>query len=621
MKMKKLSLLLSLCMLFSMQSVFAKGIVDDHKIKAAIANTELELNSRIKAEISQSTGLNLFQIKAKYTVDYKKLGKSLGVVQEKNDNLENYKLPGLFVENEGGYTESLYREVTNQDIIKNIKSVNIEFFHNKENFNRSVLTSIVKRAVKNNISHLSTNRVNVKYSIEQSAFAQDKSLVDVLEDPLEIDLGGKELRIDFTRSEFSQYWDQNFKDLGPKALIGLGILALLGLGIFAWGASRIAGSINNKDIKVNIPNGGAGASAPAGNSAAQEINMSSATTQEEFKSYIEVLDTLKGVMKIESDLLMEMILIASLTEDFVFLMILFDILPKEEKNKLISNLEPGVQKKFKEYLVNGAMKSYENEKELKAKAIKLIKLVKVSSLDPGELYKIILSDYCGSVNTNNLCQFIQECNKAELSFMVDIVEPVVISYAINKQYIDASDVFVREVTNFEQQDIVELIVKMSMFIKQATVPSEDNKLHQVFAYMDSKNDAEYAKDMGIDTRFTMANLFYNNETQAVEYLNGLSFEQITAVCALLPDEVVETFTASLPEILQERLSVVKFKMTPEGAQLKGDFYLFLKKIEMSEEEYEVVENSEENSVDYVVDLVDVNANEEESDESDDDIAA
>jgi len=611
MKTNKILFIFNLYILLGMQTVFAKGVFDDHKVKTAVSNTELELNSRIKAEILQSTGLKSFQVEAKYKVNYKGLEKSLGVVQQKNDNLDNYKLPGLFVENNSGYAGTFLRDVNSQDIIKNITSVDIKFFHNKGNFNKSVLTSVVKRAVKNNLTHLSVNRIGVEFEIEENPFGKDKDIVDVLSNPLQIDLGSKELKIDFQRSEFSQYLDENFKELGPMALVGLGLILIVGLGMFAWGASRVASSISNKDIKINMPSGGSAAPTASAVTNAPQVGSQSGPGQEEFKSYIEVLETLKGVMKIESDLLMEMILISSLTEDFVFLMIMFDILPKDQKNKLITNLDPSVQKKFKEYLVNGAMKSYENEKELKAKAIKLIKLVKVSSLDPGELYKIILSDYCGTVNTQNLCQFIQECNKSELSFLVDIVEPVVISFAINKEYIDASDVFVREVTNFEKQDIVELIVKMSMFIKKATVPSEENKLHQVFAYMNSKNDADVIEEMGIDPRFTMANLFYKHEAKASEYLNGLSFEQMTLVCALLPDEVVSTFTSSLPELLQERIGVVTFKMTPEGAQLKGDFYLFLKKEELSAE---VDQNVEDN----VVDLIENQVDEEDRDESDDD---
>lgn len=589
---------------------FAKEekILQDHEVISTISSAKKDLKEAIETDIKRSTGLDSFQFKLDIQVDSERLQSILGVSKEKYDNLENYKLPGFFIKEQGGYAISGLRKIKKQDVIRSIKKVNLNFSHSRKNYNEKMLKDLLLNSIINNVDHIKRSKVNIQIHKKASPFAKEEKLVDIMKKPLSISLLSKKLKVDFVKGNFAKFWDKHFKQVAPVAILGFVLLSFLGIGVFAWGIGKINSTIKDKKIDVTMPSGG---NAPSQSIPLDTPQVSGGTgvVNEEFKSYIEVLETLKNTVKLESDLFMDMIMIASMTEDFVFLMILFDILNKADRSKLILSLEPKIQAKFKEFIVNHAMKSYENEAKLKAKAIKIIKLVKVSSLDPTKLYKIILSDYCSTVNPQHFCRFIEECDDKEVSFLIDIVDPAVISYAVNKGHIHSNAILNKSNVECTKQEVVELLVKLSHFVQNATVIEDDNKVHQVIAYMNSENEEKMIAELGIDARYTTQTLFNNHEEQAIHYLNNLNFDQMKSICALLPDEAIHTFISSLPELLQERMKIVRFKVTPVGGKLKSDFYLFLKKLDK-----ELIDNHVEKNIGG--NIPDFNKNEMYEDEED-----
>jgi hypothetical protein len=549
----------------------ARGdLFDNKKLKSTILNAKVKLKKIISDDFSKSSGLKQFSMDMKFKINFKKLEQVLGVSKKQWEKFDQYKLPGLFVDGEDGYGLMAVRNATVEDVIQAVSTVDIKLFFYNENFERGILKEHVKNAVLFNVPGIKERRIKLQIKFKQSPNMDDGAPRRFFEFDEE-----KALKVSMTESKFMAFWNKYYYILGPAAILIL-------LGFVFWvlksiksGFASISETIENKNFTVS---GG------GGNRQKQEVseqNKKSAGGEgvDTFSQYMKILMQLKELVNTESEIYNELILMVSIMEEFDYFIILMDALKKEDKEKLIRGLSEEKREHFKEYVVNNAVDSYEDTDKLVEKGKKLIQLIKVSSMDPKEFYKIILKDSLKMLSIDEFCSFLKEATKDELSFMLEFSNPVHLSYAIGKGFIAETMLSVREVVDLDKDEMIEMIVKLGASRTSQFATKTETGLKGLYAHLDANLEESLGSRLGVDPSQSFEALFMKYKKAAITYLMDYDFDDMVLIMALFSENMKLATMEEFPDLLKERLQAQKFEVTPYGIELKGLYYNYLKSLD------------------------------------------
>ncbi|MGK0367766.1 MAG: hypothetical protein ACI9QD_000905, partial [Thermoproteota archaeon] len=517
---------------------------------------------------------------------------------------KDYNLPGLFIENKLAQELMGHREVSDQDILQSVASIDIIVFHHVKELNEKSLLKNIKRNIKQRLPQLLEKNISISIMLEDAAVSNTtdsmEDIAKALKNPLKVD----KVKVDLENSEVPKMISDLMTKLSKNSLIVIGLLIMLFIGVLIWCMLKLTKAIRDK--KIEIPAGN-GTTAPAviRQTEPEKKQRTVSNDTNVFESYIDVLSILKTTITENSQIVIKLIDVAATIKDFELIIVILDVIEKDQKSVFYNSLPINIRKAFKDYVVSKAIKTYQDEERLKERAIKVIKLIKVASLDETEFYRIMLNDFCQSIADTDLTPVFLECTAKEVSYLINIIDPVQISYAISKGTIKPNVIFNKSYEQLNKSELMDLIVKISSHLDTFTKQSNDNKLQQIFAHLHTNDEGQAAQEMGIDTKFTLDSLFSQYESQAINYLNRMNFQDISQIYALLSQPIIDKLMTSLPELLRERLLNIKIDITNNGVKLKGELYNYLYTLE--------IENDHEKK--------DSDQNEDARHVDDDDIAA
>jgi hypothetical protein len=571
--MKKLLSLLCLIMSFALH---ANEVMKEFNL-ALVQPVKLEATQKLKNQLTQDlkerTGLDKFSLKVDFKLDEVKLKKELTLKDTATDKYQGYQLPGLFVEGEKEQGVSFYRRPVIADIYNNVSNVTVDLVYHTAEIEQSALQSAIKQIIQFNSIGLSAAQIVVNTKLDESTWSSlglnefEKSIKGFVEKPI---------AINFSSGQFIDFWNQNFKLVTAIIAASIFLLTLLIAIYIRGGFGSISEAIKNKKME-----GAASNSSVAAKSENKQQDVSpyanAAHSLDHFESYVEVQNYLAKLLEQDSKTFSEVILLKLMVEDFVSLTLLLDVVPKAKREIFMNNLDQDKRERFRHYVLNQGSLILKDEAKLKNLAVKMIKLIKVSSLAPGELYNIVAVDLIHGLGSEEASKLLSECNQHEQSFLVEHLSSNQLAYLFQEDLLDQS-ILSQECPQFEKSELIGLIIKASKYKQKDVIRTLNSKIEDVYAQVETSKAETLADAIGLPAHLRFENLFMTYQQAGINYLQGLDFNHLAKLYPLLTDNIQTTILAELPELLVERLKVLKTNVSSEGLQFKAEFYYYLKSL-------------------------------------------
>ena len=553
----------------------AGKLTDSKAVQSTVIEASTHLKQELTRELKQSIGLDEFVLKVELRIDEKKLQQTLGVNEEDWKKLEGLSLPGLFVEGKEGLADSPVRQVKKEDILMSLRGVKIDLVFYQSNYTPEFLTGALKKIVAFNVPQLTDSQIEIVPAKAEATYrptghTAEETIIKAFNKPLDVKM---------IKSEFENFWNAYYKPilLGAAAIV-------LALGFIV--AFALRGSLGNLAEVIKTKTFGSTSSQSAAPVAraetpAQSYKQDSQT--DTFESYMQANEYLSTMVNRESKVFNEVIILKLMAEDFVSLTILLDVLPKEKRDIFLANLDQSKKERFKEFIVGHGTSVLKDETLLKEEAIKMIKLVKVASLSPDELYQIVMRDMVTSMGTQELSTLMKASAENERAFMCDQLESSQLAFMVQSESLSPEDLEL-EATVLTKAEMVDLLIKASSIRGFKKTKIRKEKLESVYAQVETDKAEVLADAMGLSPNLRFEFLFTSFKDSALKYLEGMDFDGLSLLYPLLTESMRKEVLASLPELMAERLKFAKKKINADSLRLKGDFYFYLRSHSDTEED-------------------------------------
>lgn len=254
---------------------------------------------------------------------------------------------------------------------------------------------------------------------------------------------------------------------------------------------------------------------------------------------------------------------------------MLDILPQKKREDFLNNIDSTKRESFKEFIVGKGTSVLKDESLLKTEAIKMIKLIKVASLSPDELYQIVISDMIVSLSTQDLSTLVKACSSEQKAYICEKLDSRVLASLVQNESLEPTDIHL-EAPQFTKSEIIDLLIKASSMQGFEDSHIKKEKLEMVYAQVETDKAEVLADAMGLPMHLRFENLFNSYQDEALSYLKEMDYEQLSLLYPLLTKPMRQAVLKELPELLAERLAFAKKKINSESLKLKGDFYFFLR---------------------------------------------
>lgn len=552
---------------------FSISAQDSSQGKKDLQSTKMEATYHLKheliRELKQSIDLQEFTLSVEIEVDEKKLYKTLGISEVDWQKLQNMQLPGLFVEGKEGASFSI-SHVSKEDILISLKKVKINIIYYQENYTQDFLTGSLKKITSLNVPNLKENQIEITASLESAPYRSTRA-EDVITKAF-----SKPLDINLAAGPFQNFWNSYYKYI--LVAVALTVIALGGF--LAYSLKGGLGSLAEVIKSKTFTNAGSSPTAPKLQSSPSLERTSH--NGDNFESYIQANEYLSAMIEKDSKVFNEIIVLKLMVEDYTSLIVLLDVLNKEKRESFTNNIDKDKKERFKEFIVTRGPSVLKDEGLLKAEAIKMIKLVKVASLAPDELYEIVANDFISTLNSVELGQLIKVSTTGEKRFISEILSPEQLAFLFQNDAINSDDL---EGTfeGLSNSEIIDLLIKSTTIRDGKKMAIRREKLEAVYAQVETMKAEILADALGLEQHLRFESLFAQFKQDGLKYLEGMDYEALSMLFPLLTEMMQKELLSSLPELLSERLTVARKKVNAESLKHKGDFYYYLRSLSVSQE--------------------------------------
>jgi hypothetical protein len=537
--------------------------------QAGLENLKMEASHHLKqelvGELKQSIGLEEFTLSVMVEVDQKNLHKALGIPEQ---NGKNMHLPGLFIEGKEGSAHTGYSQASKEDILLNLKRVKINISYSQENYTQDFLIASLKKITAMNLPNLKDHQIEVTAVLGTAPYRKPNTKVS--SQPVDVNL---------TPGPFQSFWDQNYKF----------ILIAAGLVVFALSyflTYSLKGGLGSLAEVIKSKTFSAGSNSSAGPSAATAKSQGpmapAESGRDNFESYIQATEYLTTMISKDTKVFNELVILKLLVEDYTSLIILLDVLGKEKRDQFISNIDGDKKERFREFIVSQGHSVLKDEVFLKIEAVKMIKLVKVASLSPNELYEIVVNEFISSLNPAELAQLMKIADTAEKQFISGLMNSDQLALLIQNETISPDELDTESV-KLSESEIIDLMIKSSAIRDGKKSAIRREKLESVYAQIETSKAEILADALGLEAHLRFEFLFTEFRDLGLKYLEGMNYEALSMLYPLLTEGMQKELLSSLPELLSERLALAKKKVNAESLKHKGDFYFYLRSLSNSQE--------------------------------------
>jgi hypothetical protein len=558
-----------------MLNAFAsKELLNNKFIQVTEQEAKLQIKEQIAKEISRATGLNEFNLKIDIEINEKKLKDNLGVSEEDWKKIDGLRLPGLFVEGKEGMTLSPLRQATKEDIIFSLNKLEIEFSYYDINYKSEYLQQALQKILKNNYPQLSDTQFKINVNKDAAPYPKKETgnqFMEALSKPLQIDM---------KQGAFQEFWDQNYK----MVLLGFaGIiltLSLVSTFLLRGGLGHLSETIKTKTVQTS--SGQPNLSAPNLTENYPSQNREINSIPDRFESYVHASQFLRNLIQNESKIFNEIILLKIMVEDFSSLTILLDVLPSEKKDIFLKNMESEKSDRFKHFIVTEGTGILKDENFLMDETVKLIKLIKIASLSPTELYSIVVTDLVQSMTVHEIKNLLAEAKEKEKFFLCDMVDESKLAELLQNDHLVAMD-FQHDGEGFSKTELLDFLIKASQFKRHKKVKIKQEKLENIYAFIQTDKAEALADAIGLSASLRFEALFSQFEEESIKYLQAMDFNNLSQLFPLLTESMRETTLTALPALLAERLKFAKKSVSSQSLKIKGDFYFYLRSLAKTDE--------------------------------------
>lgn len=564
----------------------APKLTESKAVQATVIEATTHLKQELTRELKQSTGIEEFVLKVELLIDEKKLQKTLGVNQEDWSKLQDLSLPGLFVEGKEAYSDSTLRQAKKEDILLSLRGAKINLVYYQANYTSEFLISALKKIVLFNVTSLLPSQIEIVPQLDPAPFRVGETtkpvsvnLLSAPDKPVSVSLlpdAARPFKVNVLPGEFQNFWDKNHKLILLCSGILLLALCFLITTSLKGGLRNLSEVIKTKTFSV------AGGSRNDGALKKESQSQTHSGSSDTFKSYIEATEYLTLMVAKEPKVFNEVIVLKLMAEDFTALTILLDVLPKEKCQSFLANIEPSKGDRFKQFIVARGTTVLRDEGLLKDEAVKLIKLVKVASLSPEDLYQIVISDLVTSLQGPELEALLKVASANEKSYLCDQLSSPQLALLVQAGVV-SPEVLEAESSPLLKSELIDLLIKASGTRGQSRQHVRKEKLESVYAQVEAEKAEILADAMGLPPELRFEYLFTSFKGSALKYLESMEYEGLALLYPLLTENMRIEVSAALPELLAERLQLSRKKINSESLGLKGDFYFYLRSLSAHDE--------------------------------------
>jgi hypothetical protein len=569
--MKNLNLhIILFCMMITSTLVYAKTSLQGGKLR--VSNHLREIFTH---ELERSTGMKEFHLKVDVTINEDKLFEQLGGNVSDREQYSDIKLPGLYLEGQEQFWKDKFDQANMEDILLSLSTVKMSVQYNDVKHDEAFIKSSIYNIVASVLPSLAAG--GLKLDLSKSVFNNSRAetqlnnpndtLVETLKKPLNVAL---------EEGSFTKFLNDYYAYLIGGVFLLLGLFYLSQNIVLKRGFNGLVDVIKNRASKSQA----AASSAPRrAESTSQHIP--DQLDLNSFKSYVEASQYLKDIAASEPRVFEEVLLLKFMAEDFSSIIVLMDVIPKSQREGFINNMEQEKRLRLKNFILDSGSALMKDDASMRGEAVKLIKLIKIASYSPGDLTRMVLSDICQSLDMNSMEKLLVACTQVEQSILVDFIAASNLALYVQSGTLAVETIQLID-SDPSHQDLLDIVIKASMIVGAKKSLLKREKLEEVYAQLETSKAEMLADTLGISSEFRLEYLFNKHSTLALEYLEALEFDELSALFCLLTEEMQEKLRGELPELLSERLNFSKKVVTHASLQAKGEFYKYLRSLSLED---------------------------------------
>lgn len=514
------------------------------------------LKEKTTQELKNSIGLDNFSIYVNTMLDEKEIYKKFN--KEESQPYQNLELPGLLLNTEEKKKEEVNKKIDITSLLSVVTKASVTIEYYDPRFSKELIEEKASKILSYHLTKTPIKNIHFEISQSEASFIVEKPI-----------------SIDFKESEFSKFWNKNYKYILLASAILLSLVAFSSSVYLKRGLSHLSKIIQEKKM------GGSQAQNNVPQAQHKEFEASfdpKSINNLDFESYVQASNYLKTLISNNLNVFSEIVMLKIMSEDYRTLTIMFDSLDKEKKDQLLKNMPQDKKIKFQEFIVSEGATFLKNENLLKQETIKVVKLLKLTSIAPHKINEIMVTDAIKGLTFDQIKIVTQALEERELPYFIDQIDELSLARLVHSGAI-SDEILRQESETLEEDEFASLLIKLTSFTWKKTTRLKQEKLEALYATLEHNKAELLADSIGLENRFRFEELFMKYKEEALNYIESLEFESLSLIYPMLSSKIKNEIIKSIPSLLAERLSFAKETNSEEGFFYKGEFYKYLRSFE------------------------------------------
>ncbi len=516
------------------------------KIRPIAFQVEKSLSTTLKDRIAENYPKDKISVDVKLSVSPARLANRLGIPLAKS----KFSLPGLDESKEITDTKLLNFHPTLSDIVSVVTLMEVSIITPEKIDVEN--TAQIKNLIASEVSTLKIKQINYKFLIGNQNIKPN---------------------IDKTPPQETTSTDDSSEKSSSLLPTVVGVSALMIALIISYfffvGIKKLEGLLKELNQGLaSLASGNLGAGSNQGLPPVQKIDISNSGNSSTAEDEEEINQRLEKLLTKNPEVIIPYFEHILDIQDFAKMLVILSALNTNDRASCSDKMPESFRRGYNHY-ISSLVAGPEMEKMFFLISKEIHGDLKLLSLDPLYLLNKSIKLKIEKVKREFLVNVFEKCNESEFSHLIKIIDPVLTAstLALNPQLIDQYSKISSD--NLKADSLKILSHKLNAF----AVASSRNVTYPLASFLSPDIEAEFNRKTG--TENTSWELLSEKQLfQLEKYAKGLSISQLSALLAIIPQELKTQILSRLPDIKSQQLQRYGIKLTDESFRLKHEFITY-----------------------------------------------
>jgi hypothetical protein len=469
----------------------------------------------------------------------------------------NAQLPGLDVDQNMISRVNQNIRINEEDVMTQIKKLNVDVESNSELDEN--LKQVITGSIEKHVKSLNILETAVTYSL--------------------IKLGKEEATNSILSNDEKSWINTDNLILGMLLLISLLVIAgiLFAINVFKNSSFKLAEDLKSALSKLEggLGSGMGGGFFPQSNPMGDNNNEGKEATLNVSRlqfanSYDLILQKIKNLKMEKPEGFLDLAINLTNKNFYEFMIVISDCLTLEEQESFYRRAGDKVKTKYHEFLQSEGSNYLTNLEKMSTLAQDFYNLLWISFQNKEVLARTMIGQEINRLDYSQLTKLMEQLNDQELGLVLKFTAPQVTA----KIFFENKDLMKKFKTIASPDQIKEgVLLTIEEKLKKLKSVQQIDMLQKVSDLLPYELEKEFNKLRG-----ATGTEFDKNTNSAIvfEFLNSLDMNQLVQILPAIPENLKDSYLASLPDIKRNRIKSKSMNLTENSLALKAKLHSFMR---------------------------------------------